>query len=117
VRRRLPLIIAVVVALDFLLWGVLWYWLGWKPALLETAITAAVGVAIIVYYERRWSRVVETRIDDDPERLDANSLDKLLLLAAGVVFLIPGVVTDLLGLLLLMPGVRRSVVNLLQMWS
>jgi UPF0716 protein FxsA len=117
VARRLPLIFCVVLALDVLLWGMLWYWFGWKIGLIETGATALVGLAVVFYYEWRWSGAVANRLESEPATLDKWSLEKMLLLISGIVFLIPGVVTDLLGLLLLMPGVRRTIVKLFQFWS
>jgi UPF0716 family protein affecting phage T7 exclusion len=114
VARRLPLILCVVVGLDVLLWGMLWYWFGWKVGLIETGATTVVGLAVIVYYEWRWSESIAKRLELEPATLDSWSLERILLLISGIVFLIPGVVTDLLGALLLMPGVRRTIVNLLQ---
>jgi UPF0716 protein FxsA len=117
VLRRLPFIVCVVIALDFFLWATLWFWFGWKLTLIQTVLTTIVGVVVIFYYEWRWSEVVAKRLEAEPASLDGGSLEKLLLLIAGIVFLIPGIVTDLLGVFLLMPGVRRAIVNLLQIWS
>jgi UPF0716 protein FxsA len=117
VARRLPLIFCVVLTLDVMLWGVLWYWFGWKVGLVETGGTALLGLSVIFYYEWRWSESVAKRLESEPASLDRWSLEKMLLLIAGLVFLIPGVVTDLLGVLLLMPGVRRAIVNLFQFWN
>jgi UPF0716 family protein affecting phage T7 exclusion len=117
VYRRLSLILCLVVVLDVLFWGLLWYWFGWKVGLIETGVTTVLGLAVIFYYEWRWSEAVAKRLESEPASVDKWSLERILLLVAGLVFLIPGVVTDVLGLLLLMPGVRRTIVNLFQWWG
>jgi UPF0716 protein FxsA len=117
VLRRLPLIVGVVLVADFLLWGMLWHWFGWKLAIVETGATTVIGLAVILYYERRWSETVVKRIESQPLLLDGWSFEKILLLIAGIVLLIPGFATDLVGLLLLMPGVRRAIVHLVQTWT
>jgi UPF0716 family protein affecting phage T7 exclusion len=114
--RRIRLILFAVMALDIMLWGMLWYWFGWKVGLTETGVTTVIGLAVVIYYEKRWSEMVTKRIELDPCSVDSWSLEKMLLLIAGLVFLIPGIVTDLLGVLLLMPGIRRTIANLLQSW-
>jgi len=115
VFRRLPIIICVAVALDLLVWGILSSWFGWKLGFAEIGVTTVLGLAVIIYYEWRWSEAVAKRIESQPGLLDAWSLEKLLLLVAGIVLLIPGFVTDLLGLLLLLPPVRRMIVNALEL--
>jgi UPF0716 protein FxsA len=114
VARRLPLIVCLMVGVDALLWGMLWYWFGWKVGLIETGATTVIGLLVILYYEWRWSEAVAKRLELEPATLDSWSLEKMLILISGIVFLIPGVVTDLLGVLLLVPGVRRTIVNFLQ---
>jgi UPF0716 protein FxsA len=108
--RRLPFIIFLFVALDFLLLGALTYWLGWKPAAVENGLTTVIGLVVILYYEWRWSEAVAGRIESEPAALDSWCLEKILLLVAGIVLLIPGVMTDILGMLMLLPSVRRLIV-------
>jgi UPF0716 protein FxsA len=111
VLRRLPFIIFLVVALDFLLLGGLCCWFGWKPMLAENGVTTIFGLVVILYYEWRWSEGVAERLESEPAILDAWALEKLLVLVAGIILLIPGILTDLLGLLMLMPSVRRLIVT------
>ncbi len=108
--RRLPFIICLFVAFDFLLLGTLTYWLGWKPAVVGNGVTTVIGLVVILYYEWRWSEAVARRIESEPSALDSWCLEKILLLVAGIVLLIPGVMTDVLGLLVLIPSVRRLIV-------
>jgi UPF0716 protein FxsA len=110
VLKRLPFAIFLLVAVDFLLLGALWHWFGMKPALAETGLTTIVGLVVIVYYEWRWSEAVAKRLETEPASLDSWSLEKILLLVAGIVLLIPGVLTDIVGLLILIPKIRRRIV-------
>jgi UPF0716 protein FxsA len=52
------------------------------------------------------------------ENLSAPQLfiDQVLYLSAAVLFILPGVISDLLALLLLIPGIRRILGNYLQQW-
>jgi UPF0716 protein FxsA len=109
VLRRLPVILCAAVAMDLMFFGLFSYYLDWKIALTELTITTVVGLAVIGYYEWRWSGVVAKHLESEPGLLDTSSLERLLLLIAGIVLLIPGVLTDVLGLLLLVPWVRRFI--------
>ena len=109
VLRLLPIIICVLVALDLLLLGGIFYRFDWGLPLAWTVVTTVAGLAVIVYYEWRWSDVVAKTLELEPGILDCQSLERMLLLVAGVVLLIPGVLTDVLGLMLLAPQIRRLV--------
>ena len=109
VLKRLPIIICVVVALDLLLLGVLSCQFDWKLPLAENIATTIIGLLVIVYYEWRWSEVVAKSLESEPGVIDRLSLERILILVAGVVLLIPGVLTDVLGMLLLVPRVRRLI--------
>jgi UPF0716 family protein affecting phage T7 exclusion len=110
--RRVPTVICAVVAIDWLLLGSLFYWFDWRIPLTGTILTSAVGLLVIVYYEWRWSEAVAKRLELEPGFLDRWSFEKILLLIDGFIFLIPGVATDFLAVLILMPGIRRTIVNL-----
>jgi UPF0716 protein FxsA len=109
VFRRIPFIVFLFVAFDFLLLAALCYWFGWRPALAENGLTTVIGLVVILYYEWRWSEGVAKRLESEPAILDDWALERILLLVAGIVLLIPGVLTDVLGLILLMPRVRRLI--------
>ena len=114
--RRVPIVICVVVALDWLLLGRLSsIGSAGKFRCTETILAIFVGLLVIIYYEWRWSEAVAKRLEAEPGLLDSWSLEKILLLIAGFVFLIPGVATDFLAVLMLMPGIRQTIVNLFQL--
>jgi UPF0716 protein FxsA len=108
--RRSPIIaIGALVALDLLLLGMLFCRFDWKLALAETLVTSIAGLLVIGYYEWRWADVVVKSLESEPGVLDRLSLERILLLIAGIVLLIPGVLTDAAALILLVPWVRRLV--------
>jgi UPF0716 protein FxsA len=109
-------VVCLIVALDWFLLGALFYGIGWKIPLIETVAMAILGLVVLVYYERRWSETVVEQLESEPGFLDRWSLDKMLILVAGLVLLLPGVLTDVAGLLLLMPAMRRTLVNLAQLY-
>jgi UPF0716 protein FxsA len=111
VLKRLPFILFLLVAVDFLVMAGFWHWFGWKPTLAENGLMTIVGLIVIIYYEWRWSEAVAKRLEIEPVTLDRWSVEKILLLVAGVVLLIPGFLTDILGLVLLIPRVRRLIVT------
>jgi UPF0716 family protein affecting phage T7 exclusion len=67
------------------------------------------GLAIIVYYEWRWSETIAVHLEREATGLDSWAIEKLLLLLAGIMMLIPGLLTDLCALILLVPQVRRLI--------
>jgi UPF0716 protein FxsA len=111
VIRRLLLVVCALVALDFLLLGFLSRECHWGIPLAITILATILGFVVIIYYERRWSEVVAKSLEEEPGLLDRASLEKILLLIAGIVFLIPGILTDVLALILLIPSVRRQIVR------
>jgi UPF0716 family protein affecting phage T7 exclusion len=113
--RRVPVVVAAIVVLDWIFLAILVCCLGWQLPLAETAVMGTVGLLVIVYYEWRWSEPVAVRLRSEPGLLDRWSFEKILLLVAGLVLLIPGVVTDFMGVLLLMPGIRRTIVHLVNL--
>jgi UPF0716 family protein affecting phage T7 exclusion len=112
---RVPVIIGAILVLDWILLATLVNCYGWELPLGETVIMGVVGLLVIVYYEWRWSEPVAMRLQSEPGLLDRWSFERILLLIAGLVMLIPGVVTDFLGVLLLMPGIRRTIVHLVNL--
>jgi UPF0716 family protein affecting phage T7 exclusion len=109
--RRLPVIICAVVTFDLLLVISLSYFVGWKIPLTEVVATTTLGVLVIVYYQWRWAEVVTKQLEVEPGLLDQQSMEKMLLLVAGIVLLIPGLLTDTLALMLMVPWVRRQIAN------
>jgi UPF0716 family protein affecting phage T7 exclusion len=104
----------VLVILDFTFLGGVLYAMGWEIPLVETLVAGVIGLAVLVYYVCRWSEKVAQRIECEG-LLDRWSAEKMLLLVAGLLLLIPGAFTDFVALLLLVPGMRRMLINLCQL--
>lgn len=81
---------------------------GWGLALASTILTGIGGIAIA----RSQGWYVAWKISQDIEegRVPVASMfDGLLLLVAGVLLLLPGLISDAVGLLLLVPWSRKGV--------
>jgi UPF0716 protein FxsA len=112
--RRLPTIICLIVLADLLILLLITYCFGWKITLIQNIASTILGIAVIIRYERHWSHLVAENMGvDDSKPLGRRSIEKMLLLVAGILLIIPGIFTDLLGLSLLMPWVRRKTATLM----
>jgi UPF0716 family protein affecting phage T7 exclusion len=109
--RRVPVIICAVVTFDLLLVISLSVFVGWRLPLAEVVATTTLGVLVILYYQLRWAKVVTKQLEMEPGLLDRKSMEKMLLLVAGMTLLIPGLVTDALALVLMVPWVRRQIAD------
>lgn len=85
-------------------------WIGIWPTLATVIITAFVGVSLL-----RWQGIntlARARGKINNHQLPAEEMGEGILLAiAGAVLLTPGFFTDAVGFLLLVPGLRRGVLN------
>lgn len=86
----------------------------WEVPLLAVVLMAGVGVALI--RSIGWLTIRQVQRDLDHGVIPGNAiLDTLCLLLAGLLFLFPGLLTDAVGLLLLLPPTRflfkRTVVG------
>lgn len=87
--------------------------IGAVPALLILAVVSIAGAALV----KRQGIAVLGRIrrELDGRRMPTEHLaDGALLLGAGVLLTVPGFVTDAVGLVLLVPPVRRAVASFLR---
>lgn len=76
---------------------------GWTLAIL---LAEAVLGGVLVRYEgaKAWRSLAEAR--EDPEAIGARITDAALVLVGGVLLMLPGFVTDAVGLLCLLPPTR-----------
>lgn len=86
-------------------------WLGFWPVLLIVILTAVLGSAVvrqrgISVFSRVFAEIEEGRSGLEP------MFDSLLAVTAGIFLILPGLTTDCLGLLLLIPPVRKLVARL-----
>lgn len=96
------------------IWLVVWLveQFGWGPVLIAGAAFFGFGLAMIGRASRSWSATIE-RAQADPGFLNtgfgARMGDAGLLFAGGVLMIIPGFITGLLGLVLVFPPTRHLV--------
>jgi UPF0716 protein FxsA len=80
----------------------------WKVPLLAVVVMAGVGIVLI--RSIGWLTFRQFQEELEHRRVPGNAiLDTLCLLLAGLLFLFPGLLTDFLGLLLLIPPTRFLV--------
>lgn len=112
-RLGLPVVGAFVLAVvDIWLLVIIGHRVGALPVLAFVIVEAGFGGWLI---RRRWravwqrlASVNEGRLDlDQPQQQVAQAVDTGLVVAGGVALIFPGVITALLGLLLLLPATRR----------
>ena len=81
---------------------------GWLPVLVWLLVAGVVGMVVV----RRQGVAVWRRVRSvlgQGQMPEERTSDTLIKLAAGVLLLLPGLVSDAVGLLLFVPAVRRSV--------
>ncbi len=108
---RVPLwpMLAVIPLAEIFLLGRLGMRLGAAPLLLLIAATGALGIWLIRRAGRPSLQTLSRLPDDpDPARV-ARNWEQALLFVAGLLLLLPGPLSDLLGLALLWPQTRRRV--------
>jgi UPF0716 protein FxsA len=107
-RRLLPVLLIVfpLVELALLLW--LAQQTSWELVLAWVIGTALVGLGLIRHTGVRCAWEARRRMAQG-ESLGDHLVNCLLLLIAGVLLVLPGVITDLTGLILWLPPVRRAV--------
>jgi UPF0716 protein FxsA len=88
-------------------------WLGLVPTLAIVILTGIIGATLA-----RWQGfVVYLKIQQDLAvgQMPADKMvDGLMILIGGVVLLTPGILTDLFGFCLLIPGIRQLIKKMFQ---
>lgn len=106
--RLMIAIACLLFAADLLFLAPLGLLIGWRFLALQSLLTAAMGLLVIAYYEWRWAGVIAERFDGEyPEPLSSGCLQKVFLVVAAVFLILPGALSDVIGLMLLAPPVRR----------
>jgi UPF0716 protein FxsA len=84
---------------------------SWKIALLLVLVTGLLGIAVIRQVRVRFGRrLLSTAHAGEP--LGDVVIDGAILLLAGALLLLPGIISDVAGLLLLIPPVRWLILAL-----
>ena len=106
--RILSLLLIAYPLAEIIAFGLVVQWLGFWTALLLVLATSVLGVLIIRHFgfgmAAKMARMARTGIAPD-----AGMGKDVATIAAGFLLMIPGFITDVLGLLLLIPFVRKAV--------
>lgn len=106
--RIVPLFV-VFCAVEMVLLLVLADYTSWQFALLEILASGVLGLTVIRYVTSQFGRRIVSRLVAQEFPGDALAHGALLFIA-GVLLILPGVMGDVVGLLLLTPPVRWLVV-------
>jgi len=82
--------------------------IGFLSALLLTIVSGGVGYLVVRRQLMRLAHRLARELNEGPLTVDA-LVDMIGLLAAGLLMITPGLITDVAGSLLLVPPVRRVV--------
>ncbi len=106
---RLIFQLAVFGLVDLTLLLVLANYTSWEVALVEVLASGLLGVAVIRYVTAQFGHRVLSRLaaSESPGPVLA---DGAILFIAGILLILPGIISDIAGLLLLIPLVRRLMV-------
>ena len=86
---------------------------SWQVAALEILVSALLGVAVLRYVSWQFGRKILSRLAAGEFPGDALA-DGAIIFIAGMLLILPGLIGDLLGLLLLIPPIRWMVVGWLR---
>ena len=108
-------VLLLVPLLDMLLLVVLTGVVGWELVVLAVVLTALVGMLLVRAEGRHTMRKIQRKTARGELPTD-ELLDGALLLVAGVALLTPGLVTDLVGLLFVIPVTRYPIRVAVKKW-
>ncbi|MEN6457673.1 MAG: FxsA family protein [Thermoguttaceae bacterium] len=112
--RTFMAIVCALVAVDLLLFAPVCFLLGWQLPLVESLLSGGMGILVIGYYEWRWAGLIADRLGGEcPEPLGTAQLERILLIVAGLFLILPGILSTILGMLMLLPPVRRLTAHAL----
>lgn len=110
--RFILLFILALPIIEIALFIVIGQQIGLLPTLLGIFVTGAIGALVLRWQGMGVVRQMQTRLARG--ELPARAMgDAVLIGVAGVLLLLPGYFTDLIGLLLLLPWTRRLIYALL----
>jgi UPF0716 protein FxsA len=108
-------LLAAILLLSTELWLFLWLLrhLGWWPVLGITLLGGILGASLAKRQGRRVFRAWQAALSSGQPPAEG-ALEGMLVFASGALFLLPGVLTDVLGLLLLFAPVRKQLAQYLR---
>ena len=83
---------------------------GWRVMLGESLLLAALGLAVLIVVLARYAHALLSRLNAH-EPLDDDLVGGVVLMVAGILLIVPGIITDAIAIVLLLPSVRRLVVS------
>jgi len=112
---RLIAVLLLIPLLDMLLLVGMAFWIGWEIAVLLVVLTGLVGMLLVRAEGRHTIRKIQRKLGQGEPPTD-ELIDGALLIAAGAFLLTPGLVTDVLGFLLVIPITRYPIRVALKKW-
>ena len=113
--KRILLLLLLIPFSDALLLVVVADFLGWQLTVLLVVLTALLGMIFVQLEGRRTLRRLHRAVREGRPPTD-ELLDGGFLIAAGAFLLTPGLVTDAIGLLLVLPPTRYVIREALKRW-
>jgi len=110
---RLVVLFVAFGIVDLTLLLVLADYTSWQVALTEMLASGLLGIAVIRYGSARFGGRIMSRLMAR-EPLGDVLADGAILCFAGILLILPGVISDVAGLLLLIPPVRRLLIKWLK---
>jgi UPF0716 protein FxsA len=108
-------VLLLIPLLDVLVLVVLTGVVGWEMVILAVVLTALVGMLLVRAEGRHTMRKIQRKTAQGELPTD-ELLDGALLLVSGVCLLTPGLVTDLVGFLLVIPPTRYPIRLAVKKW-
>jgi len=112
---RIAAVLLLVPLLDVVLLAALSGVVGWPVVVLAVVLTALVGLLLVRAEGRHTLAKIQRKLASGEPPTD-ELLDGALLLVAGALLLTPGLVTDLVGLLLVVPLTRYPIRAATKRW-
>ncbi len=112
---RLIGVLLLIPLLDALLLVVLTGYLGWQLVVALVVLTALIGMLLVRAEGRHTMRTIQRKLAEGEPPTD-QLIDGGLLLVSGVFLLTPGLVTDAIGFILVIPVTRYPVRWALKRW-
>ncbi len=112
---RIIAVLLLIPLLDVMLLAVLIGVVGWQLVVLAVVLTALVGMLLVRAEGRHTVRKIKRKTTEGELPAD-ELLDGALLLVAGAFLVTPGLVTDLVGFLLVVPPTRYPIRLAVKKW-
>lgn len=112
---RIIAVLLLIPLLDVMLLAVLIGVIGWQLVVLAVVLTALVGLLLVRAEGRHTVRKIQRKTAQGELPAD-ELLDGALLLVAGAFLVTPGLVTDIVGFLLVLPPTRYPIRLAVKKW-